>query len=705
MKKLTPYIFFTFLLVALLISGVACHLIMPFEPGTADGEPTYLCSAQIYRDLPGGNEFTEEWEFYNWPDLKTCEYYKNICTTNDDCNTSQEEKCKVDPHLYCTEKIETYINDYMAPGFMWNYRNLTTTPIVKEDAVDCAFTWDDLAIQPPTYGAPLGAELRWNYPPGTQAYVYFSIVDKDGVTRIAEPMVANAYVDFAERTGLWDESVSLYILGKRNIRFSDIFIELDTPFELGPDLTINKFYIQSVGTVIAEDVGGTSYQVKSLNSKYFLYAAGERSGENKATSFCFANDYLYGFNEYQGPPNAYFTLSINSTTMILGHEMTVKISLSKPAAPYQFVTNQPYIAFLGDIEATSPLVDLAPGIAIDHDSDLQEILWFEDFEASNERFLGEGNPLEDVPFSVGDHQVTAVAYDSKGSYNSATVTVKGVPNVAPVAYDDSYSTSEDTDLAVVNPGVLGNDTDANGDALAAEILNEPSHGLLLLNLYGGFVYYPEDDWCGQDSFTYRAHDGTDYSNTATVSIAVSCINDPPEAEDDSYSGDQCTLLSISAPGVLNNDVDVENDPLTAIKLSDPSNGSLTLNSNGSFTYVPDNNWTGTDDFTYKANDGMDDSNSAIVTITINELDPSQQIEKCLKQQLPPNLNPGIEKSLLMKLNAAIAQYNSGNVTAVCNILEAFKNDVKALMSGGVLSQNEGQKLLDLADDIKAEMNC
>jgi VCBS repeat-containing protein len=101
-----------------------------------------------------------------------------------------------------------------------------------------------------------------------------------------------------------------------------------------------------------------------------------------------------------------------------------------------------------------------------------------------------------------------------------------------------------------------------------------------------------------------------------VNITVNAVNDPPVASNDSYSTDEDQTLNVSAPGVLGNDSDVEDDPLSAVKVSDPSHGSVTLNSNGSFSYTPDAGYSGSDWFTYKANDGTADSNTATVNITI-----------------------------------------------------------------------------------------
>src|SRR5207302_1492981 len=78
-----------------------------------------------------------------------------------------------------------------------------------------------------------------------------------------------------------------------------------------------------------------------------------------------------------------------------------------------------------------------------------------------------------------------------------------------------------------------------------------------------------------------------------------------------------TPLNVAAKGVLANDTDVDGDVLSAVLVSGPSHGALTLNANGSFVYTPAANYNGSDSFTYKANDGTADSNVATVTLTIN----------------------------------------------------------------------------------------
>ena len=100
-------------------------------------------------------------------------------------------------------------------------------------------------------------------------------------------------------------------------------------------------------------------------------------------------------------------------------------------------------------------------------------------------------------------------------------------NVAPVAANDSYSTPEDTPLTVAAPGVLANDSDADSNPLTAVREAGPAGGTLVLNANGSFVYTPTLNFNGVVTFTYHASDGMANSNTATVTITVTALNDAP----------------------------------------------------------------------------------------------------------------------------------------------------------------------------------
>jgi VCBS repeat-containing protein len=191
-----------------------------------------------------------------------------------------------------------------------------------------------------------------------------------------------------------------------------------------------------------------------------------------------------------------------------------------------------------------------------------------------------------------------------------------VSNHAPVAANDSYVVAEDSALTVGTPGVLANDTDADNNPLTARLVNGTSHGNVSLNADGSFTYTPLPNYNGADSFTYKANDGSADSNVATVSITVTPVNDAPVAANDTYTTAEDTPLTVSAPGVLANDTDVDGDALSAVLVNGPAHGTLSLNANGSFTYTPASNYNGADSFTYKANDGSADSNVATVNLTV-----------------------------------------------------------------------------------------
>jgi VCBS repeat-containing protein len=206
---------------------------------------------------------------------------------------------------------------------------------------------------------------------------------------------------------------------------------------------------------------------------------------------------------------------------------------------------------------------------------------------------------------------------SDGAANSNTVTVTINILGAPTANANSYTTAEDTPLTISAPGVLANDTDPQSLPLTAVNATQPANGSVVLNPNGSFTFTPPSNFAGSTSFTYQASNGSRTSAPATVSLTVTAVNDAPVAANDSYNGMPGeTLLIATAQGVLANDSDAESSPLTLTQLSDPLNGVLSLAPDGSFSYVPNTGFTGSDSFTYKVSDGALESAAATVTLTI-----------------------------------------------------------------------------------------
>jgi VCBS repeat-containing protein len=199
--------------------------------------------------------------------------------------------------------------------------------------------------------------------------------------------------------------------------------------------------------------------------------------------------------------------------------------------------------------------------------------------------------------------------------------------IVPKAVDDTYTTALNTAKVVsAAEGVLSNDGTPL-TSISSILVTGPAHGTLTLAPGGSFTYTPANGWFGSDSFTYKDKDTFgNFSNIATVTINIG--NNTPVAANDAYSVDEDATLTVPVvSGVLNNDTDGDNNVLavaTPAPVSGPSHGTLTLNSNGSFTYNPYANYNGSDSFTYKATDGAADSNTATVSLTVNPVNDAPQ---------------------------------------------------------------------------------
>ena len=183
-------------------------------------------------------------------------------------------------------------------------------------------------------------------------------------------------------------------------------------------------------------------------------------------------------------------------------------------------------------------------------------------------------------------------------------------NDAPLANDQNVTTNEDTAESITLSAA-----DADGDTLTYSVVTGPSHGILS-GAAPDLTYTPTANYNGSDSFTFTANDGNVDSNASVVMITIVPVNDAPTAINDSYSAAKDTPLMVAAPGVLSNDTDVEGDQLTAMILSGPAHGILTLNTNGSFTYTPAVAYTGSDSFTYRTTDSAADFSVGTVNLTV-----------------------------------------------------------------------------------------
>lgn len=247
---------------------------------------------------------------------------------------------------------------------------------------------------------------------------------------------------------------------------------------------------------------------------------------------------------------------------------------------------------------------------------------------------GAGSGDNDQVEIDGDSLESAVEYDFE-TQNELTVRVRATDaagefveealvvavtdeNDAPVAVDDDATTTEDTtlDLPVSGAGSpAANDTDQDGDTLTVTAVSAPSNGTV--NITAGQIHFtPAGNACGTGAggFTYTVGDGNGGAGTGTVTVDITCVDDPPDANDDAATvGEDSVPTSID---VLANDVDPESNPISVTGVGSPSHGSAGFTADH-VNYTPDANYCGTDAFTYTISGG-DVANVAVTVTCVND---------------------------------------------------------------------------------------
>ena len=220
---------------------------------------------------------------------------------------------------------------------------------------------------------------------------------------------------------------------------------------------------------------------------------------------------------------------------------------------------------------------------------------------------------------------------------TATITVTdviggpGEDNLPPIVVDDAMQVAPGGTSSTLVGGattVLANDSDPEGGSLTTQQRSEPEFGTLTLHADGAFSYTNTDPSATLDEFNYEACDDRDECSAGVVKITIGNgpINLLPVALPDAIEvapGGAVNVLVSGEQSVLANDIEPDGDALTAVLLSTPTHGALTLNDDGSFGYVHDGNDPAPlDAFVYEACDPQGACTGASVTITIDPLLPT-----------------------------------------------------------------------------------
>jgi CSLREA domain-containing protein len=394
-------------------------------------------------------------------------------------------------------------------------------------------------------------------------------------------------------------------------------------------ITVTAGYTFSDGTAIAGDdydaISGTLTFTPGVTSRAF---------------------YVPLIDDLVDEPDETFTITLSSPGgAVLGTPSTATVTIvdddffdlsgsyktadTSFAGPGSLVTYTAVLSNSGNITATATLTDSIPsGIVVLTPT----LTGGATYDAQENRITYDGTVLahasHEISFVVqvgglisGTVVVNTAQIDDGTSVITRAVSFT-VVNAPPVAVDDTTSTPEDTPRII---DVLDNDTDPDNDTLIITSISTPSYGAADTN-GAAVVYTPTLNYNGQDVFTYIISDGV-LTDTATITVTVTAVNDPPVAVDDGGTGfttDEDTPFTTGS--VLINDTDPDTSDTLSVSGLDTSGtvGSVINNGNGTFDYDPDGQFEylavgeqATDAFTYTVNDGHGGTDTAVVTIIIN----------------------------------------------------------------------------------------
>ena len=219
----------------------------------------------------------------------------------------------------------------------------------------------------------------------------------------------------------------------------------------------------------------------------------------------------------------------------------------------------------------------------------------------------------------GDYTISVDLTDEDGTHISVATQLVAVTtpasNTPPVAVDDNYAVHANETL-VVNAagGLLANDTDADGDPLQVLSFTAPGNGTLNAATDGSFTYKPDTGFVGSETLNYTITDGV---TTAVGTFVIDVENGAPVANNDAYSVKANEILVVNAAGgLLANDTDIDGDALSVVSFVAPSNGTLNVATDGSFTYNPNAGFVGSETLNYTITDGVTvDTGTFVIDVT------------------------------------------------------------------------------------------
>ncbi|QWG05189.1 tandem-95 repeat protein [Flammeovirga yaeyamensis] len=246
------------------------------------------------------------------------------------------------------------------------------------------------------------------------------------------------------------------------------------------------------------------------------------------------------------------------------------------------------------------------------DEDGDALTYFVEDQPSNGQLTGTPPNVTYVSNAgfEGEDSFTFKAFDGSAFSNIATVkiTVTPIPNNPPVAQDQTVEvmTTKQVDIVLTA-------TDADNDELTFELVDGPSNGILSGDI-PNLTYTPNAAFLGEDTFTFKAFDGKDYSNTATITVnVIEFVNTKPVAENQDFLINQSQKVEFTLTAT-----DEDNDPITFRIVAQPENGVIEGDI-PNLSYTPNFGFHGEDKLSFVANDGTDDSEVAYITFNVRDI--------------------------------------------------------------------------------------
>lgn len=411
---------------------------------------------------------------------------------------------------------------------------------------------------------------------------------------------------------------------KNNATVTIIVLAVDDPPVANPDVFTNLVEdTDFVGSVARNDYDADGDNITFAVSTQPQFAA----------VFNFSSNGTFVYRpkkDFQGQDSFNYTVSDSQVSSVT----TVTLIINN-------VNDAPNVTddYYDVVEGTPKIVPSWYGVLV-NDSDVDPNATLTAFLDTNVQYgtlnLNRNGSFEYIPkrYYSGSDRFTYYVRDDANATSNIAVVVLNITNIndPPIVSNDAYVVLEDRRLIVRNysAGVLGNDTDPDNDFIWAYKVSTtgsgPRNGNVTFYSNGTFVYIPKANYNGPDRFRYIATDGK-LNATGLVEITVISVNDLPRAVPDRYETPQDMALVVTQEnGVLKNDSDpIEGSTLVVSNYIQPKNGTLRLETNGSFIYVPNEGYSGTDSFNYTVSDGAGGFSSAAVTIDVLEKGGSKAI--------------------------------------------------------------------------------